>query len=350
MHRSERLKQLLQELSALFGPSGNEDAVRDYIVAQIKDYADYVVDNLGNLIVEKKGKARPLKRVMLDAHMDEVGVIITAIGSDGLLSFETIGGVTTEALFGKTVDFGAVQGVIGGVPIHLLRDDQKSVMPVVKDLTINVGCSSQEHAATVVSVGDVGVFSGDFVAFGSGFIKAKALDDRAGCAILIDMIQSALPYDMTFTFTVREELGLMGAKTAAYQVEPDVALVLETTTAADVAGSDFMTRVCSLGEGAVVSFMDRATLYHLGLYDLAFKVAKRSSIAVQSKNAVAGGNNAGAIHNSGKGIPTLALSLPCRYLHSSTCVIHENDLIATAKLAKQMAVALASGESYDKKC
>ncbi len=346
MSKTERLLQLIQDLSQLNGPSGQESSVRDYVIAQIKNYASYRVDALGNIIAEKKGDARPSVKIMLDAHMDEVGVIVTTIRPDGLLQFETVGGIGVDALFGKRIAFDKTKGVIGGLPLHFLSSDQKQRYPSLSNLYIDIGCTTQEQAQQLVSVGDMGVFDSQFTLFGDGFMKAKALDDRVGCAILIDMIQSDLPYDMTFTFTVREEVGLVGAKTAAFQVQPQVALVLETTTAADVAGSTELNRVCALKNGVVVSFMDRATLYHKDLYDFSFKIAKRNGIAIQSKNAVAGGNNAGAIHGIGGGIPTLALSLPCRYLHSPSCVIHEFDLLATAKMAKYLSIALASGEKF----
>ncbi len=344
MNKLEQLKNSIQELSALFGPSGHEKPVRDYLIEQIRSCADYRVDALGNLIVEKKGRSKPTFKVMLDAHMDEVGIVITSILANGLLRFETIGGITVEALFGKQIDFGTTVGVVGGLPMHLLSSEQKGNLPEIKDLFINIGCTTKEQAEELVGVGSVGVFRNDFQFFGNGLMKGKALDDRVGCAILLQMIQSDQPYDLTFTFTVNEENGLIGARTAAFQVQPDIALVLETTTAADVAGTNEMNRVCALGEGAVVSFMDRATLYHQGLYEYAFKLARRNNLPIQSKNAVAGGNNAGGIHASGKGIPTVALSLPCRYLHSASCVIQEDDLIATAKLAKVLAGSLAGGD------
>ena len=190
----------------------------------------------------------------------------------------------------------------------------------------------------------MGVFDSDFVEFGDGMIKGKALDDRIGCAILADMILKEQPYDLTFTFTVQEEVGLIGAKAAAFGVKPDSAIVVETTTAADIAGSTEENAVCRLGQGAVVSFMDRATLYNKKYYDHALEIASQMGVQAQPKQAVAGGNNAGAIHSSNEGIATLALSVPCRYLHSAVCVVKEADIYSTARLVQEMAVRMAGGE------
>lgn len=342
MHNTD-LISILEALTDCFGPSGHEQAVRRLILSYIQDHAVCHVDPLGNIIAEKKGAKRAARRLMLDAHMDEVGMIVTTVRPDGLLGFAPVGGVLPEALLGKMVTFGEINGVIGGVPIHLLGGEQKNALPGTNSLFIDIGAATGQQAQQLVQPGDVCTFQNTFVRFGDGLIKAKALDDRAGCAILIDMICREQPYDMTFTFTVREELGLMGAKTAAFQVEPDAALVLESTTAADLAGSDGTNRVCALGEGAVLSFMDHATLYDRRLYDAAWGVAEENGIPCQAKQAVAGGNNAGTIHCSRAGIPTAALSVPCRYLHSAACVIHEQDLLATARLAQALAEKICAG-------
>lgn len=335
---------LLEELTNAFGPSGNEEAVRSLILSYIQDYARCEVDALGNIIAYKTGKKRPQKHLMLDAHMDEVGMIVTSILPNGMLRFAPIGGITTEALIGKRVTFGEMEGVIGCVPIHLLPADEKNKLPAYDKLLIDIGADSEQQAARWVQPGAVCTFKNEFLTFGEHRIQAKALDDRAGCAILIDMIRRKQPYDMTFTFTVREEVGLLGAKTAAFQVAPDAALVLETTTAADIAGVAAQQQVCALGKGTVISFMDHATLYDSHYYHHAFEVAARHAIPCQAKRAVAGGNNAGAIHASRGGIPTLALSLPCRYLHSAACVIDEDDLQATAELAQTLACSICAGE------
>lgn len=326
------LYELLQRLSLAFGPSGNEEKVRDIILSYIEGYAPYYVDPLGNIIVNKKGKRTPEKRIMIDAHMDEVGMIITSVCDDGLLKFSTIGGILPEALLGKTVSFGNFFGVIGCLPIHCLSGEQKNKYPAEKDLFINIGAKNKEEALSLVQPGDACTFYSDFVCFGNKFIKGKALDDRVGCAILIDYIRNEQEFDTICTFTVQEEVGLIGAKTATFSVKPDIALVLEATTAADIAGIPLEQQVCNLSQGVAISFMDRATIYDKELYQTAMSLCNEKGIACQSKNAVAGGNNGGAIHSSVGGVRTLALSVPCRYLHSASCVINWDDVESTSVL------------------
>lgn len=336
--------ELIRELCTLSGISGRENAVREYIVSQIKDYAEYSVDPLGNLIVFKKGRKPAKNKVMLDAHMDEVGLIITAITSDGYLKFVKVGGIDTRVMIGRTVKVGdkAVNGVIGIKPVHLVEKDAEADIPKLDDLYIDIGAKSKEEAQQYVRLGDSAWFASDFVEFGDGFVKAKALDDRAGCAILIEMIKSDLEYDTWFSFSVQEEIGTRGAQTSAFTVAPDYAIVVETTTAADISGVKDEKRVCLCGSGGAVSFMDRSTLYDRKLFDKAFEVAQREGIACQPKTMVAGGNDAGAIHKSRSGVKVLTVSIPCRYLHSPGCVIKYSDAQESLRLIKAMAEEFAA--------
>ena len=326
----------LEALCRLSGASGDEGRVADYIRSVISPYCRCEIDSMGNLIGFREGKARPKKKVMLDAHMDEVGVIVTSVNEDGFLYFTTLGGINVDALVGKRVRFGDTVGVIGVKPIHLCAREDKDTMPDKKDLTIDIGATDREDALSAVSVGQIGTFASDFVPFGDGFLKARALDDRVGCAILIDLIVNEPDYDFCFSFSVQEELGLRGAKCAAFGLAPDCALVLEATTAADLAGMPDEKTVCCLGKGAVVSFMDGATLYEADRYRQALAIGAEQGIAVQSKRAVAGGNDAGAIHLTREGVPTFTISVPCRYLHSPSCVIARAD----AESVEQLAVAM----------
>lgn len=336
--------ELIKELCTLSGISGRENAVREYIVSQIKDYAEYSVDPLGNLIVFKKGRKPAKNKVMLDAHMDEVGLIITAITSDGYLKFVKVGGIDTRVMIGRTVKVGdkAVNGVIGIKPVHLVDKDAEADIPKQDDLYIDIGAKSKEEAQQYVRLGDSAWFASDFVEFGDGFVKAKALDDRAGCAILIEMIKSDLEYDTWFSFSVQEEIGTRGAQASAFTVAPDYAIVVETTTAADISGVKDEKRVCLCGSGGAVSFMDRSTLYNRELFDMAFEVAQREGIACQPKTMVAGGNDAGAIHKSRGGVKVLTVSIPCRYLHSPGCVIKYSDAQESFRLIKAMAEEFAA--------
>lgn len=328
--------EVAKELSLCFGPSGREQSVRDTILSYIEGYAPYRIDALGNIIVEKKGKRTSSKTIMIDAHMDEVGMIITDIRDDGLLNFSTVGGILSEALVGKVVTFGGIQGVIGCLPIHCLNGEQKKQLPRVEDLYIDIGVSNKSEALQYVQPGDLCAFYSEFVTFGEGYIKGKALDDRIGCAILIDYIRSPQEFDTICTFSVQEEVGLVGAKTATYGVNPDIAFVVEATTAADIAGVAAENQVCHLKQGVTLSFMDRATVYDSNLFHTAIVLADKKEIVYQVKKAVAGGNNSGTVHCAREGVRTLALSVPCRYLHSACCVIHKDDVVSTARLLQEM--------------
>ena len=325
----------LKELCEICAPSGEEKAVRDYIISKLGE-RDYCVDNLGNLIVEIKGKKTPKNKIMLSAHMDEVGFIITFIDENGMLKFDTVGGIDAKSLLGKRVKIGKNIGVIGTVPVHLTDKESESKMPKVSEMYIDIGVSSKKEAEKEVSLGDVGTFLSDYTEYGDGFVKSKAIDDRFGCAVLLDLLESEPEFDVTICFTVCEEIGLVGAGTAANAVNPDIALVIESTTANDtcsVSGSD---KVCSLGSGAVVSFMDGRTLYDKALYRSAMNLAEQEGIKAQTKTKIAGGNDAGAVQVAGEGCRVLAVSLPTRYIHSSSCVAKKEDMQSVAELTKKL--------------
>ncbi len=326
----------LEKLCTLNGISGDETAVREYICSQIEGKCEYHIDNLGNVIAFKKGRKIPSKKILLDAHMDEVGFIVTNIKSDGTLSFSTVGGIDVAVITGRHVKVGKdrINGVIGSKAVHNLSADEKNTMPSVSRLYIDIGANDREDAEKYVKIGDSVCFDSEYIKFGDNKIKCKAVDDRAGCAILLDLIDSELEYDTYFSFSVQEEVGLRGAKTASFSVNPDFAIIVETTTAADINGVSGEKRVCELGKGAVVSFMDRSTVYDRELYSLAFDTAKENNILCQTKTMIAGGNNSGAVHLSRDGVRTLAVSVPCRYLHSPSCVADYSDIEACENLIK----------------
>lgn len=330
--------ELIERLSLLKGVSGDETAVAEYIKKEIDGYCEYHSDHVGNLLVFKQGAKRPLKKVMLAAHMDEVGFIITHIDENGLLKFTTVGGIDSRVIIGKSVLVGnqGIYGVIGARPVHLIEAAEKDKVIETDDLYIDIGAKDKAEAQQYVNVGDRAVYDSDFVRFGDGMIKARALDDRAGCAILIDMIQNKLEYDTWFAFTVQEEIGTVGAKTAAFSIAPDCAIVVESTTAGDVGGVPDAKKVCSVGKGPVVGFMDRGTIYDRELYQLAMDIGKRNSIPVQTKEGVYGGNDSRSIQCSRAGVRCIAVSMPCRYLHSPSCVLKIEDIENTRALVARM--------------
>lgn len=336
--------KLLEKLCKTPGISGDENLVRDTIVSEIKGFADKIeIDSLGNIIVFKNGNKSAKSKLMITAHMDEVGSIVTGVTPDGLLKFDTVGGIDEKVLLGKGVTVGNtnVPGVIGVKPIHVSSSDEKRSAIKVENMYIDIGANNKDDALSYVSLGDYICFDSEFHV-DNDIVKAKALDDRVGCLILIDLIKQSLPFDIYFTFVVQEEVGLRGSTVAAYNIDPDKAIVVEATTAADIYGNHEENKVCNLHSGAVVSFMDKATVYNREYYNLAFELSEKYNIKVQPKRAVAGGNDAGAIHKSRGGVKTVTVSVPCRYLHSPYCMVSYNDIIETENIVLKLAECLAA--------
>ena len=335
------MKELLKTLCCLSAVSGSENELRDFIIKEVSPFAECSVDKLGNIICFKKGERPALKKVMVDAHIDEVGIIATSFTSDGFVKFQTVGGIDPAVMLCRSVTFeNGTVGIVGLKPVHLSKVDERKKLPDSDSLYIDIGASCEEDARKLISVGDTAVFDSEFELLGKNTVKAKALDDRAGVACLISLLKDKSKYDFYATFTVGEEVGCRGARTAAFGLNPDCAIVLEATTAADLEGVSEENKVCCLGKGPAISFMDKSTLYDRRLYDAAIN----SGLLCQPKKAVAGGNNSGAIHLSKDGVPTLAISLPCRYIHSPSSVASLSDLEAMRVLAKEMIIKTASGE------
>ncbi len=334
---------LLNELCMLNGTSGDEKRVREFIIAHLPDDCSYSVDPLGNLIVDKKGETAPKNKVALFAHMDEVGFIVTYISDEGYIYVSNVGGIDDSALFGKKLTINGLTGVAGGKAIHQCSADESKKIPKITDISADFGFENREEAEKYISLGDFGYFKSDFIEFGNNMLKSKALDDRVGCGVMLELLQEKSKIDYTCVFTVQEEIGTRGATVGAYTVNPDYAIVIETTTASDIPDTPEHKKVCKTGGGAVVSFMDRATLYDRELYKKAFEIAKNNNISCQTKTVVAGGNDAGAIHKSVGGIKTIAVSLPCRYIHSGSSVCNINDIDSVEKLTKELLKEFANG-------
>ncbi len=323
----------LRDLCMIDGVSGCEAPVRQYIqkaMSSISYIDECRVDPMGNLLVHLKGETTSEKTLMLAAHMDEVGLIATGMTDDGFIRIEAVGGIDKAVLFGHRVRFGEQRGVIGGKAIHMCKGDESSQIPE-GDLLVDIGAASKEEAEKRVSIGDTAVFDSDFYELGN-LVKGRAIDDRAGCAILLEIAKTQPKRDMWLAFTVQEEVGLRGAKTAAFTIDPDYAVVIDATTAADTVGVPSDKQVCCVEKGAVVSFMDRRTLYDKDMYDSIMQTAAEFSIPAQPKSMVAGGNDAGSIQTAASGAKVAAISLPCRYIHSPSCVLSMKDMDAVYQL------------------
>ncbi len=337
--------ELLEKLCLATAVSGEEDAVRDIILEEIKPYAERVeVTPLGNVIAWRKGRNRAEKKLMLCAHMDEVGFVINNITGEGFLKFSTVGSVRPEVLTGRSVLVnGKIPGVICAKPVHLMDGGEREKAVPVEQLAIDIGASTKEEAEQVVTIGDNACFVPFFEAAG-GTVKGKALDDRAGCFVLLELMKEEPEYDTCFVFSVQEEIGMRGAGTAAYIVEPDAAIILEGTTAGDIAGVSPLESVCKMGGGTAVSFMDRSTIYDRAFFKRALAIGKEKEIPCQPKTASAGMNDAGVIHTAKGGARTLTLSVPCRYIHGPAAMTAERDLEATVRLTGALMEEIAGGK------
>lgn len=315
--------ELLKQLCLLNGVSGDEGEVRAFLWAQAEPYADSIrTDALGNLIVFKQGAKATGNRLLLAAHMDEVGLIITHVTDEGFLKFGFVGGVDRRIAIGKPVVLGPdrVPGIISLKAIHLTDKAELKKVPKTDSLYIDIGAGSREEALKKVPLGTYGSFVSQPEEFGDGFFKARAIDDRIGCAIMLELLKEKLPLDVTFAFTAQEEVGTRGAFGAAFSVTPQVALVLETTTAADLPGVDSHRRVCAPGKGPVISYMDGSTIYDRGLFEDLRRLAEDNGIPWQTKEYIAGGNDARTIQRTKQGVRVAAMSAATRYLHAPSSV------------------------------
>ncbi len=330
--------ELIKNLSLAFGPSGCEDDVRARIIEQIEGFCDgYYVDKSGNLVARLKGRgmdydpASP-RRILLSAHMDEVGLMLTRITEEGYLRFGTVGGIDPRVLCGRhvTIRHGkeAVHGVIASKAIHLQTAEERTKTTPVRQMYIDIGARDADDAKKYVSVGDCAVFDSEFVTFGKDGrqMKGKAIDDRAGCAALIEILRTLFatrtdrPFDLYFAFTTCEEVGIAGSSVAAFAVEPELAIVLEATAVNDLPNAADNAKVSFLGEGGILSLVDGGAIYDRAMIEYARATAEANGIKCQIKRAAAGSNDASHIQRTRTGARVMALSLPTRYIHSASNV------------------------------
>ncbi|MBO8127339.1 MAG: M42 family metallopeptidase [Firmicutes bacterium] len=320
------MKEILTKLTRLYGPSGHEEFVRDAIKEMVEPHCDEViVDPLGNLIAHKKGSG---PKLMLAAHMDEIGVMVTDIDKEGFLRFTKVGGVSPHQLLGQRVVFkNGTFGVFG----HEKLDDIKDLK--FEKMFIDIGATSREEAEEKVSLGDVAVFDRDLVEAGDRWI-AKGLDDRAGCAVLIKVLQelSSSPNDIYAVFTVQEEVGTRGAKTSAYSIEPDLGLAVDVTLVGDTPKAP--TNAVALGKGPTIKVKDALVLAHPQVKESLVEVAKSHGIPYQFEILDNGGTDAGPIHLTKSGVKSGGVSIPCRYVHSPTEMVSKTDMDNAVKLLK----------------
>jgi endoglucanase len=337
---------MLKELTDAAGVSGAEGEVRKIILDAIKDHVtDIRIDALGSILAVKKGTGKSDLRVLVCAHMDEVGFMITGFESDGTLKFSPVGGIDSRILPALQVEVGKdrIPGVIPWKPIHLSW--REKTVKKTDSFRIDIGASSKSSAEGKVKLGDRAIFATKTIELSDTVIRGKAFDDRAGCAELIDLCKGApFPFDLLVAFTVQEEVGLRGAKVLGESLHPDAAIVLETTACHETPQPEDepdVTTVTKMGQGPVINVMDRTSFGHPGLRDHFVKVAEQSGIPYQFRSPqYAGGTDAGAIHTSIAGIPSLTVSLPGRYIHSPHSILNLDDFSNGVTLVRQALMEL----------
>jgi len=321
------VKDLIGKLTETFGPAGSEAPIREVIRKEIEPFVDEIrVDALGNLICCKKGKGG--KKILLDAHMDEIGLMVTHIDDNGFIRFGTIGGVNPYVSLGQRVYFeNGTFGVIGSEKI----EDPKEVKH--QKLFIDVGAKDKKAAQQKVRVGDSAAFFQPMVDLGSRVV-AKAMDDRIGCAVIIEALKrlSDAPNEIYAVFAVQEEVGLRGAKVAAFGIEPDVGIAFDVTRTGDTPKG--ITMDVSLGKGAAIKVKDSSLICHPGLRKYLVKLAEEKNIPYQMEVLERGGTDSGAIQMTKAGIVAGVISIPCRYIHSPSEMVDLNDVEACVNLCK----------------
>ncbi|HSJ53536.1 MAG TPA: M42 family metallopeptidase [Anaerolineae bacterium] len=336
---------LLEQLSNAFGPSGNEDEVRRILARALRDRVDELkTDALGNLIAFKRGSgAEPRLKVMVDAHTDEVGLMITRFEKNGLLGFRVVGGIDDRLLLAKGVIVGEkrLPGVIVAPPVHLSKEDQRKQVIKVEQLAIDIGATGEDEAKELVRMGDYGTFDTRFQVLESEqmrTVKGKAFDDRAGCAAAAALADEEYEIDLYLSFSAQEEVGLRGARVAAYHLEPDVAFALEGTICDDTPKEQDVSPTTRLGDGPAISLMDRSFIADRRLVELLTSTARARNIPYQFKQPGVGSTDAGAIHLARAGVPAVAVSVPCRYIHGPVSMLSLRDfdhLVALMKASLQ---------------
>jgi putative aminopeptidase FrvX len=331
------MNELLKKLSEATGVSSAEKEIRILIRDLIADHVDeWHVDSMGNLIALKSGTGDLDLRIMLDAHMDEVGLMITDVDSSGLLRFEKVGGIDDRTLLGKVVQVGPkkITGVIGARPIHLLKTNQRKSIVKHDSMRIDIGAMNKTSATGKVNIGDIASFMTKYEELGPTAI-GKAFDNRAGCAALIEILQgNPYPFDIIAAFTVQEEVGLRGAQVAAYGIRPDAGIVLECTPAYDLPTDQDISPNVALGKGPAIYIMDRVTIQDPHLISHIMRTADENKIPFQIRQPGGGGTNTAVIQAVHGGIPAATIAVPGRHAHTPSMMINLEDFENYVKLTE----------------
>ena len=336
---------LLKRLTEAMGPSGFEDEIRNLIRDEITGLVDtHYTDVLGSVITEKNVYLKG-PRVLLDAHMDEIGLMIVHVEESGLLRFRALGGIDPRVLVSKPVHIGPSKrfGVIGAKPIHLQSSEERRNPLKMEQLYIDIGARDKDDALTVVKPGDVAVFTTQYEEMGDNAAKAKSFDDRVGCALLIETLKKSYELPLYGSFTVQEEVGLRGAGPVAYRVQPDIAIALEGTVCFDVVGAPGHGQSTIMGNGPALTVQDGLTLADRRFLDFLISVAEKHDIPFQMRRVRGGSNNFGSFHKVREGIIGGAISVPVRYIHAPTQLISLDDYNNALRLLDAVLIEIQEG-------
>jgi len=323
---------LIKTLTQTYGPSGNEKKVAQTIRGLLEGKVDEIrTDAMGNLICVKKGSG---KKIMLAAHMDEIGIIVSYIDDKGFIRFGNVGGIPPLIILGQRVVF--ENGTVGVIWYEESIDNMKNAK--LDKMFIDIGAKSREEAEKLVKVGDMGVFVGDTIEQ-NGRIISKALDDRIGCAVLVQLALSEPETDneIYYVFTTQEEVGLRGAKTAAFGIVPDMALAIDVCDMGDIPGCKPMA--VKLGEGPTIKIKDRSVIAHPEVKDALIMAATENKIPYQMEVMLEGGTDAGSIHITAGGIPSGGVSIPTRFIHDAAEMVDMKDVENAIKLLAEFVKA-----------
>ncbi|KNF08951.1 peptidase M42 family protein [Gottschalkia purinilytica] len=315
---------LLKELSNLNGVSGNEKSIRDFIINNISNLVDDIkVDKIGNIIAYKEGIVK-YPKIMISAHMDEPGLMINKINSDGLLKFTIVGNIDERSLVSKLVEVGSnkINGVIGAKPIHLQKSDERKKNLSVNQLYIDIGVSSKEEAEKIVKIGDYVSIYSEYIELGNDLIKGKAFGSRVGCNLLMDLLKEQNDFSIYYVFTVMKEVGITGSIPVSYSIDPDISIVLDGTN----------TNTEYINNGPIISFMENRNYFDRNLISLVSKVAKEKNISYQLLGFDANKSDADKLQLSRDGVRTIKISVPCKYMKSPSNIISKTDYSNTKKL------------------
>jgi endoglucanase len=329
---------ILRELSEAYGVSGNEDDVRSILHDAVREHVDEVrVDALGNLLTVKRGTGEDPMRVMLAAHMDEIGLMVVGHDDKGMLKVRAVGGIDDRLLPGLVLSVGPdrIPGVIGIKPIHLVESDEMKKVSKLDELAVDVGAKSQDEAKEIAPLGTYATFATQYRELG-GTVTGKAFDDRAGCAVLVELLRGdRFAFDLHAVFTVQEEVGLRGARVAAFAVDPDCAFALEGTIADDIPKEKEGSPTTRLGGGPAITVMDRSFIADRRLVRLLTSTAEDLDIPHQFKQPGIGGTDAGVIHLAREGVPSATVAVPSRYIHSPVALLSLEDFNNTVRLMRE---------------